>query len=974
MTDGVWPIFVYLRERILAQRHYFFVLCPEESLNPRLLTMKSKAAFETLLNSKIVAELAPELTEIATLYSLPARPLEIIGAVEKVQSMAASGISLTPTKSIDSPASNSLIPAPSINSSALTALRFGQGTAVTANTLTVDSSLTDLSLSRNVNALMHKYRWAKAPASQGPTTVTFSFTDNIADYESNYLDTFPASNRVAIWNNHKANFKPLATDQRTTVRSWLTNEFFNVSGLIFTELSGAQDRDATIRIAVANVSLPQEQAAETDRNHTFTVGSSGVSEPRAGDIWYRSGSNDSVGNSPSGVVPKMGTYGHFTIGHELGHALGLKHSHQTNDENLTSLTMTSDRDSMEFSIMSYRSYIGAPTGVASNEEHGYSQTLMMYDIRAIQQMYGAWFSYQPTNTTYKFSTTTGEMSINNVGQGAPSANRIFRTIWDGDGVDTYDFSNYATRLSIDLTPGGWSDLDVGGDKQRAKLDRAPSVTYATSPLKYARGHVFNALQYKGDIRSLIENANGGSGNDYIQGNIANNDLKGNNGNDTIRGLEGNDTLWGDLGNDSLYGDAGNDSVLAGYGNDFVDGGIGNDTITGFYGNDYLLGGFGNDFLFGDSGDDSLRGGAGNDTLSGGLGNDYAYGDEGNDFVIGTVGDKLLDGGAGIDTLQFEGSTNVTVDLATGTTSYGGRAINFEVFIASAGSDILYGSTGNDALYGGAGSDIINGNAGNDSLYGGVGNDALYGGLGSDSIEGGDGDDIVEGTFGDIKLDGGAGIDILSFSSVPADFNNYNINLATGVTNFGGSAVNFESLFTNSGNDTLVGSAANNTIGSGAGNDRISGGAGNDQLVGYDGNDTLYGDAGNDTVDGGFGNNSGNDLLYGGAGVDFFMLNRVGVDTIADFVSAGIPTETDRLVVSASVFGLIEGPFGSLNSSSFRIGAGATTANSASQRFIFNTTDRSLYFDAGGNTGAASIKIASLSSTATINTNNFFVIF
>jgi hypothetical protein len=88
------------------------------------------------------------------------------------------------------------------------------------------------------------------------------------------------------------------------------------------------------------------------------------------------------------------------------------------------------------------------------------------------------------------------------------------------------------------------------------------------------------------------------------------------------------------------------------------------------------------------------------------------------------------------------------------------------------------------------------------------------------------------------------------------------------------------------------------------------------------------------------------------------------------------------VVSASAFGLVESPFsgnpfnpfGSLNSSSLRVGAGVTTAIDASQRFIFNTTDRSLYFDAGGNTGASSVKIAVLSSTAIINSSNFSVIF
>ena len=81
---------------------------------------------------------------------------------------------------------------------------------------------------------------------------------------------------------------------------------------------------------------------------------------------------------------------------------------------------------------------------------------------------------------------------------------FFRTVWDGDGIDTYDFSNYTSDLNVDLEPGSWSDLDVGGNAQRANLS-----LFDNNVNEYARGHVFNALQFNGDTRSLIENATGG---------------------------------------------------------------------------------------------------------------------------------------------------------------------------------------------------------------------------------------------------------------------------------------------------------------------------------------------------------------------------------------------------------------------------------------------------------------------------------
>ena len=82
---------------------------------------------------------------------------------------------------------------------------------------------------------------------------------------------------------------------------------------------------------------------------------------------------------------------------------------------------------------------------------------------------------------------------------------------------------------------------MGGNFQRANLGDD----------HYARGQVFNALQYNGDVRSLIENANGGSGNDTISGNSANNVLTGNGGMDTLVGGFGNDNLTGGAGADTF---------------------------------------------------------------------------------------------------------------------------------------------------------------------------------------------------------------------------------------------------------------------------------------------------------------------------------------------------------------------------------------------------------------------------------------
>ena len=161
---------------------------------------------------------------------------------------------------------------------------------------------------------------------------------------------------------------------------------------------------------------------------------------RGGDVWI----GRSIG---SNLAPIVGTYGWMTHIHELGHALGLKHSHQGSQYNGN--TVPSSTDDIEFTVMSYRSFINAPLNGYTNETYGYAQTLMMYDIAALQTMYGADFSTNSSDTRYQWDPSTGTMYLNGVSQGTPGANRIFLTTWDGGGNDTYDL--WAPRIIAPLT-------------------------------------------------------------------------------------------------------------------------------------------------------------------------------------------------------------------------------------------------------------------------------------------------------------------------------------------------------------------------------------------------------------------------------------------------------------------------------------------------------------------------------------------
>ncbi len=281
--------------------------------------------------------------------------------------------------------------------------------------------------------------------------------------------------------------------------------YASVADINFVEIAETQNQHATLRFA--------------ETNRTSTAWAYYPSQGQVGgDVWLRH-SFALYDN------PQKGNYGYLTLIHEIGHALGLKHPHEAEGY---FRAMPHDHDSLEFSVMSYRSYVGGPKSGYTNGTWSYPQTLMMYDIAALQTLYGANYQSNSGDTTYHWDPDTGEFFINGEGQGAPIGNRVFMTLWDGGGRDTYDFSNYATDMSVNLQPGGWSTISAA---------QLASLGYQ----RYAQGNIANALLYRNNPASLIEDVIGGSGDDVIVGNIAANSLTGGQGDDILDGGFGADT-------------------------------------------------------------------------------------------------------------------------------------------------------------------------------------------------------------------------------------------------------------------------------------------------------------------------------------------------------------------------------------------------------------------------------------------------
>ena len=357
-----------------------------------------------------------------------------------------------------------------------------------------DTEFIDYSIHSYINSLLNSsrskpFKWKSDPrysdkySSNDSTVISYSFP-NTNGLNSKYSYTDALGVELIL--------TPLNQAQITDIKLALqkVSDFLNVT---FIEVEDSLEEVGTIRMAIKTIS----DNAGNYQNDTSGISYSPSKEAFGGDIFF----NDWLinANFSSGLIKGSETsIGDISVlFQQLFYALGLEHP---NDN--PSIQFDEEKNSKEFTLMASNYSTNNANEYILNQttKKTITSSAMIYDIAALQHLYGPNNLYNSGDTTYSYNPETP----------------FIETIWDGGGHDTIDFSNFNNKQIINLNDGESST--IGFD-----------VNWS---LNNNLGIGFN---------TIIENAKGGGGGDSITGNKYNNNIQGNAGNDSINGQEGSDT-------------------------------------------------------------------------------------------------------------------------------------------------------------------------------------------------------------------------------------------------------------------------------------------------------------------------------------------------------------------------------------------------------------------------------------------------
>lgn len=323
-----------------------------------------------------------------------------------------------------------------------------------------------------IDALLGSSQWV------GTAGQTVELTYSFPDASSLWPTTVGEYAAGAAW-GPQSGVTALSDAAKMAVRAALAS-WSAVANIRFVEAADNASTHGTLRFAWTTSAVDEQSFAYAPQ-----------STDKAGDIWLNS-------LAPwDGFTP--GSYGYSTLIHEIGHALGLKHPFEG------ALTLPAQQESYAYSLMSYTAFAGSARSWVDFEP----TTPMLYDLLAIQSMYGADLKTRSGDDTYVFTENQ----------------RYFQTLWDVAGNDTIVWQGQNQGARIDLNAGKFSQI---GEALTFWSEDFSSSWTDRDTVAIAFG-------------VAIENATGSDGDDTLIGNALDNRLFGGAGNDTLDGGAGLDT-------------------------------------------------------------------------------------------------------------------------------------------------------------------------------------------------------------------------------------------------------------------------------------------------------------------------------------------------------------------------------------------------------------------------------------------------